>query len=124
MVPYLFAPVAPYVALVIPKTLLFRLLFLNFLFHLGSFLDPDGGGLKGGNLLLEVGGLSPTIDIGTGNLIGMNGVSIDPSRDEVVAVDRHNPRFALDLLHYLLEDCVFLLGGKSVLLTHFIYYIY
>ena len=91
VMPYLFAPVAPHIALVIPKTLLFRLLFLNFLFHLGSFLDLDGGGLKGSNLLLEVGGLSPTIDIRTGNLIGMNGVSVGPSRDEIVAVDRHHP---------------------------------
>lgn len=106
---YLFAPVAPHVALVVPKTLLFRFLFINFLFHLGSFLSPERRDLKGGNLLLEVGGLSPSIDLRTGNLIGMNGVSIGPSRDEVVAVDRHHPRFALNLLHYLLEDSIFLL---------------
>ena len=124
MVSYLFAPVASHVALVVSKALLFRLLFLNFLFHLDSFLRPEGRGLNGGNLLLKVGGLSPAIDIRTGNLIGMNGGSVGLPRDKVVAVDCHHPRFALDLLHDLLEDAVFLFRGELVVLSHIIYYRY
>ncbi len=67
---------------------------------------------------MEIGGLGLAIDIGAGNLIGIDCGGEHFSVEDIVAADGHESGLAVYFVHEVLDDGKLFFGGQLAVLIH------